>query len=86
MAGKHSIALGNIFGSNTFNILAVTGIPAFFGTVTISDDAWTIGLPFLIATSLGFIFVTSDDRIQKWEGYALLVLYIAFVGKLTGFL
>jgi cation:H+ antiporter len=86
LAGKHSIALGNIFGSNTFNILAVTGIPAFFGTVTISQEALTIGIPFLIATTLGFIFVTSDDRIQKWEGYALLVLYLAFVGKLTGFL
>jgi len=84
LAGKHSIALGNIFGSNTFNILAVTGIPAFFGTVTISDDAWNIGLPFLIVTTLAFIFTTSDDRIQKWEGYALLTLYLAFVGKLVG--
>ena len=86
MAGNHSIALGNIFGSNTFNILAVTGIPAFFGTVVISDDAWLIGIPFLIVTTLGFIFVTTDDRIQKWEGMALLVLYAAFVGKLTGLL
>lgn len=84
LAGKHSIAMGNIFGSNTFNILAVTGIPAFFGTVTISDEAWLIGLPFLMVTTLAFIFTTSDDRIQKWEGLALLVLYAAFVGKLTG--
>lgn len=84
LRGKHSIALGNIFGSNTFNILAVTGIPAFFGTVTISEEAWSIGLPFLIATTLAFVFTTSDDRIQKWEGLALLVLYAAFVGKLTG--
>ena len=86
LAGKHSIALGNIFGSNTFNILAVTGIPAFFGKVTISDEAWLIGIPFLVATTLAFIFTTSDDRIQKWEGLALLVLYVAFVGKLTGLL
>lgn len=84
IAGKHSIALGNIFGSNTFNILAVTGIPAFFGTVTISDEAWLIGVPFLMVTTLAFIFTTSDDRIQKWEGMALLVLYAAFVGKLVG--
>lgn len=82
--GKHSIALGNIFGSNVFNILAVTGIPAFFGPVTISTEAWMIGLPFLIVTTLAFIFTTSDDRIQKWEGLALLVLYVAFVGKLVG--
>jgi len=84
IAGKHSIAMGNIFGSNTFNILAVTGIPAFFGKVVISDEAWLIGIPFLIVTTLAFIFVTTDDRIQKWEGMALLVLYVAFVGTLTG--
>ncbi len=86
MGGKHSIALGNIFGSNTFNALAVSSIPAFFGTLTVSEDAWNIGIPFLIVTTLAFIFTTSDDRIQKWEGLALLVLYGAFVGKLTGIL
>ncbi len=82
--GKHSIALGNIFGSNTFNVLAVAGIPSFFGTLKVSDGAMTIGIPFFIVASLGFIFATSDDRIENWEGYALLVIYLAFVGKLLG--
>lgn len=85
MAGKHSVALGNIFGSNTINALAVTGFPAFFGTLAVSADAVAIGLPFLVVASLGFIFTTSDDKIQKWEGFALLILYLAFVGKITGF-
>ncbi|MBL4644543.1 MAG: calcium/sodium antiporter [Candidatus Pacebacteria bacterium] len=84
MAGRHSIALGNIFGSNTFNVLAVAGIPSFFGTLTVSPEVFTIGLPFLIVASLAFIFATSDDKIQKWEGFALLIIYVAFVGKITG--
>ncbi len=84
MAGRHSIALGNIFGSNTFNVLAVAGIPSFFGTLTVSPEVFKIGLPFLIVASLAFIFTTSDDRIQKWEGLALLIIYVAFVGKITG--
>jgi len=84
MAGRHSIALGNVFGSNTFNVLAVAGIPSFFGALTVSPEVLTIGLPFLIVSSLAFIFTTSDDRIQKWEGLALLIIYIAFVGKISG--
>ena len=86
MAGKHSVALGNIFGSNTFNALAVAGIPSFFGTLQTSIGAMTIGIPFFIVASLGFIFTCSDDKIQKWEGFALLVIYGAFVGKLVGIL
>lgn len=84
LAGKHSVALGNIFGSNTINALAVTGIPAFVGTLTVSSDALWIGFPFLIVASLAFIFTTSDDKIQRWEGFALLILYLAFVGKISG--
>ena len=84
MAGRHSVALGNVFGSNTFNVLAVAGIPSFFGTLTVSAEAFMIGIPFLIVASLAFIFTTTDDKIQKWEGYALLVIYFAFVGKITG--
>ena len=84
MAGRHSVALGNVFGSNTFNVLAVAGIPSFFGTLTVSDTAFAIGVPFLIVASLAFIFTTTDDKIQKWEGMALLIIYVAFVGKVTG--
>jgi cation:H+ antiporter len=86
MAGKHSIALGNIFGSNTFNVLAVVGIPSFFTTLTVSESALSIGIPFFIVATLGFIFTTSDNTIQKWEGIALLILYSAFIGNILGWM
>lgn len=84
LQGKHSVALGNIFGSNTFNVLVVAGIPSFFGNLKVSDQAFYVGVPFLIIATFGFIFITHDDKIPKWEGYALLVIYLAFVGKLLG--
>jgi len=83
-AGKHSIALGNIFGSNTFNVLAVAGVPSIFSALEVSTAAKTIGIPFFIVATLGFIFTTTDDKIQRWEGLALFVVYIAFCGKLVG--
>lgn len=86
MAWKHSIALGNIFWSNTFNVLAVVWVPSFFTTLTVSESALNIGLPFFIVASLAFIFTTSDNRIQKWEGLALLILYSSFIGNILGWM
>jgi len=81
---KHWIALWNIFWSNTFNALAVTAIPSFFWTLTVSDSVREHWILFFIIASMAFLFTTSDSSIQKWEWMALLVIYIAFVGKLVG--
>jgi len=86
MAWKHSIALGNIFGSNTFNVLAVVGVPSLFTTLTVSESALSVGVPFFIVATLAFIFTTSDNSIQKWEGMALLILYTAFIGNILGWI
>jgi len=86
MAGKHSIALGNVFWSNTFNVLAVVGVPSLFTTLTVSQSALSIWVPFFIVATLWFIFTTSDNTIQKWEWMALLILYSAFIGNILGFI
>ncbi len=86
MAGKHSIALGNIFWSNTFNVLAVVWIPSLFVNLTVSESVLSIWIPFFIVATLGFIFTTSDNRIQKWEWMALLILYSVFIGNVLGFM
>jgi len=86
MAWKHSIALGNIFWSNTFNVLAVVWLPSFFATLTVSDSALKIGVPFFIVSTLAFIFTTSDNTIQKWEWMALLILYTTFIVNILGWM
>ena len=82
--GKPSIAIGNIFGSNIFNVLAVAGIPSLIGTLHVSSTVLTIGLPFLGIATFAFIFSLHDDQLRRWEGLGLLFLYIAFVGKIIG--
>lgn len=84
--GKPSIAIGNIFGSNIFNVLAVAGIPSLIGTLHVSSTVLSIGLPFLGVATFAFIFSLHDDQLRRWEGLGLLFLYIAFVGKITGVL
>ncbi|PIW36561.1 MAG: conjugal transfer protein TraR [Candidatus Kerfeldbacteria bacterium CG15_BIG_FIL_POST_REV_8_21_14_020_45_12] len=81
--GNHGIAIGNVFGSNTFNLLLVGGFPALFTDLKIGDLSMTVGLPFLIIATFVAIFVTIDDKVRIWEGSAMLFLYVVFLAKIV---
>ena len=81
---KPSIAIGNILGSNTCNVLAVVGIPSLLGTLVVSPVVLTIGLPFLGVATLSFILALHDDQLRRWEALGFLFMYVAFVGKIIG--
>lgn len=81
---KYEIALGNIFGSNVFNILLVAGIPALIRPLVVDELTFRIGLPFLVIATLLFIISGISRRIHIWEGAMYLLLYILFIVKLCG--
>lgn len=81
---KYEIALGNIFGSNVFNLLVVVGIPALIKPLAIADLTFSIGLPFLVVATLFFIISGISRRIHIWEGAMYLLIYILFIIKLCG--
>lgn len=81
---KYEIALGNIFGSNVFNILLVVGIPGLFATLKIDEATFAIGLPFLVIVTLLFIITGISRRIHIWEGLMYLLIYALFIAKLVG--
>lgn len=82
--GKADIAIGNVTGSNIFNALGVMGIPALFGTLTIPPDIIAFSIPALLFTTILYLFVTMDKQVSQWEGITMLLLYIAFMGKILG--
>lgn len=84
MKKKYEIALGNIFGSNVFNILLVAGIPALIKPLTITGSAFSVGLPFLIVATLLFIISGISRRIHLWEGTMYLLIYLLFIIKIWG--
>jgi len=81
---KYEIALGNIFGSNVFNILIVAGIPALIRPLIVDELTLGIGLPFLVIATLLFVISGISRRIHIWEGAMYLLLYILFIVKLCG--
>ena len=79
---EENLALGNLLGSNIFNVLAVLGITASVKEINIVDAEilsvdylWMI----LIALLFGFfIYVFSKQQISRIEGFLLLLIYILY--------
>ncbi len=84
MKKKYEIALGNVFGSNIFNALMVVGIPAMISDLKVDDVTFYIGIPFLVASTILYIFSGISRKIYNWEGMMYLVLYILFLIKIFG--
>ena len=80
---EYNLAVGNLIGSNIFNILAVLGLVASIKEITITDSAilsfdyiWMIIITFLIGL---FIYAFSKRQISRTEGILLLLIYISYL-------
>lgn len=79
------IAIGNIIGSNMFNMLMVLGVPALihpdtFGAEVVMRDFTVM---FALTLIMGLVvFVHDHGRFRRWEGAVLLACFIAYQGWL----
>lgn len=83
---KPEVALGNIFGSNVFNLVLVVGLPGLFKTLSLDEQTLKIGLPVMALATLLFVVSGISKRIHVYEGAMYVVIYAFFVGKLFGLL
>ncbi|MBN2582034.1 MAG: calcium/sodium antiporter [Planctomycetes bacterium] len=82
---ERDIAVGNIVGSNIFNILAVLGgAAAFGGHIDVAPAALKLDIPVMTAVAVAClpIFFTGG-RISRWEGALLLAYYAAYTAYLA---
>lgn len=80
---EKAISLGNLIGSNIFNLLAVLGITSIITPIKVMDEGllsndifWMLGMSFLI---LPLVFVPKGLRLGWRDGLILLALYVTFV-------
>lgn len=84
--GETDMAVGNIVGSNIFNIGLVLGIPAMiFGAgIPIANAVIAIDLPLMLAASVALLPIAFTGLVvARWEGAAFLVLYVAYTAYLV---
>lgn len=84
LKGKAEVAIGNVLGSNIFNIFVVMGIPGLIGHLVIPQTVLVGALPVLVAGTLLFFFVTQDQKLTIWEGWLFLLFYVWFIAKTFG--
>ena len=80
---EKAISLGNLIGSNIFNLLAVLGITSIITPIGVMDEGllsndiwWMLGISFLV---LPLVFIPSKLRLGWRDGVILLAVYLAFV-------
>lgn len=80
--GNSGIAIGNVIGSNVFNILFVVGLTGIVCPMTVSGITW-IDLAVMIGSMLLlWLFAYTKLTIARWEGAVLTVLFVAYLSWL----
>jgi cation:H+ antiporter len=78
--GHSEIAVGNVVGSNIFNVLLILGASGAVGPLEVSLRDARVDLAVLVVLTLtAAFFLRGDRRISRPEGGVLLLLYVAFL-------
>lgn len=84
-SGESELAIGNIFGSNAFNMLIVVGIPGLLTPLIADKVVMNLGLQILLAASAIFFVNGLARQIMRWEGMMMLLFFAFFLMKLASF-
>jgi cation:H+ antiporter len=97
--GRSDIAIGNIIGSNTFNILGILGIATAYKPFSVYGDVSAGAMSnagqtnlftstdvgaMVLAAFLLILFALTGRQLARWEGAVLLVAYGLYIGMISG--
>ncbi len=80
--GQRDIAVGNVVGSNLFNLLCVLGATGVVSSdgIPVGDDSLRIDFPVMLAATAALLpVVWRGFRIERWEGAMFVAFYVAYV-------
>lgn len=82
LKGQHGLAVGNIIGSNIFNLLAVIGLGTAISPAYLQEDIFNIHLMLMFSLTLFIFFITfrKNDVISRLEGFLLLLTFLSYMG------
>lgn len=82
LKGQHGLAVGNIIGSNIFNLLAVVGLGTAISPAYLQEDIFNIHLMLMFSLTLFIFFITfrKNNAISRPEGFLLLLTFLSYMG------
>ena len=90
--GSSGLVLGNVLGSNIFNVLAILGISALIYPLRVKTSTTWIEIPLSLLAAISVVVVASDvildgqpsDLLSRSEGIMLLLFFLIFLGYNLG--
>lgn len=82
MRGQRDIAVGNVVGSNLFNLLCVLGATGIVSPdpIPVADSSLRVDFPVVLAATIVLVpIVWKGFRIERWEGFVLVGFYALYV-------
>jgi cation:H+ antiporter len=76
--GSGALAVGNIAGTNIFNILFILGMSAWIRALPVQSLSIRLDVPVMIATALGLIALASDGHFSRGDGLLLVGAGVAY--------
>lgn len=74
------ISIGNIIGSNIFNILWVIGVAAMVDNLAVDEILLYMNIPImLIVSALLLIFMAVRGKLERWQGIIFVAIYVVFI-------
>lgn len=77
-SGSADLALGNVVGSNIFNVLFILGLSALIAPLVVAQQLVRLDVPLMIAASVVVLLMGLNGAIERWEGILLFAGIIAY--------
>jgi cation:H+ antiporter len=79
LAGQADLSIGNVVGSNIFNVLFILGISAIIVPLAVSEQLIRIDIPVMVGVSAAVLVFASDGRITSVEAAILVAALAAYI-------
>lgn len=83
LVGQGDIAVGNVVGSNIFNVLVILGLSALVVPLVVAQQIVRFDVPVLIGCSLWLLLISMDGSIGRFDGALLFLGVIAYTSFLV---
>ena len=77
-SGNPGLALGNVVGSNIFNVLFILGLAALIVPLVVAQQLVWLDVPLMIGVSVALIAVGYDGTVSRIDGILLLAAFLAY--------
>lgn len=77
--GQSALAIGNVIGSNVFNVLMILGLTATISPLATAGITWVDYVLFVVSLALLWGMSYTRYRVSRWEGWLLVALFVSYI-------